>query len=384
METAETRETSPQVAPPSVVQYEIGTMAVERTDMANELQDKRIASTEPIIKAGELHRRLPIEKAEKKQVLEQRDRIAEIVTGPSKDSRLLAVVGPCSIHDTDAALEYADWLKGQQEKHQDSLEIVMRTYFEKPRTTVGWKGLINQPDITDKPNISKGLETARELLVDITKKGVGVSTELLDTRTPQYIDDLIVWGAIGARTTESQLHRELASGVSYPVGFKNNTAGNVQVAVDAMRSAAKPHTFIGSSTDNGESAYTTTGNPDTHIILRGGKSGPNFDEHSVAEAEELLEKSGAGGSIMIDLSHANSGKDHRKQKLRAANVAEQVSGGNEHITGVMIESNLEEGRQDIGDNLEHGKSITDACAGLEDTAEMLGMLAEAQKARKYS
>jgi 3-deoxy-7-phosphoheptulonate synthase len=365
------------------VPCEVGTIAVGETEvMDSELQDTRIQSSEPLVKAEGLHEQFPLSEQAKRQVVEQRRRAAEIVTNPGHSSRLLVVVGPCSIHDTEAALEYADWLKPLQEEHADSLEIIMRTYFEKPRTTIGWKGLINEPDINGKPDINKGLAIARELLVDITERGLGVSTELLDTRTPQYMDDLLVWGAIGARTTESQLHRELASGVSYPVGFKNNTAGNIQVAVDAMVSAGQPHTFIGSSRDNGENVYTTAGNRDTHLILRGGKSGPNFDQKHMAEAEAMLKEAGLASSVMVDFSHANSGKDPKKQKLVATNVAKQIAEGSQIISGVMIESNLVEGNQPIGGYLEYGKSITDACSGLEDTATMLKMLAKAQKARK--
>lgn len=303
--------------------------------------------------------------------------------GGLSESKLLVVTGPCSIHDVDAALEYAEWVKQQRALYEDQLEIVMRMYFEKPRTTVGWKGLINDPDLNESYDITKGLHVARKLAVDITEMGVPVGTEILDTMTPQYIAGLISWGAIGARTTESQLHRELSSGLSFPIGFKNGTSGDVKVAVDAVSAANHPHRFL-AITDEGKVAIAeTSGNPDAHIILRGGTNGPNYSPEHVAEASAQLAKRGLLPKAMIDTSHANSGKDHRRQIEVVQSVAQQVTFGSTAIMGVMIESNLAEGAQSFnpGGRHEYGKSITDACVGLGETADMLGMLAQAVQIR---
>lgn len=304
------------------------------------------------------------------------------------DDRLVVIIGPCSVHDPAAALEYADWIKEQRAIHNDDLEIVMRTYLEKPRTTTGWKGLINDPHLDGSFAMNEGLVIARELLHDITSKGVPVATELLDTSTPQYLDDLISYGAIGARTTESQLHRELASGVSFPVGFKNGTGGSIQIAINAIKSAAAPHSFIGTGKDGRSAIVETAGNQDSHIILRGSSHGPNYYADSVEEISAQLKESGLTPAMIIDASHANSGKDYLGQVIVAGDIARQVSMGNTDIRGVMIESNLEEGRQDLkGKNkneLVYGQSITDACVGLGDSGLMLQELAKAVRKRRQN
>lgn len=295
-------------------------------------------------------------------------------------SKLIVIVGPCSVNDPAAALEYAGWLKKQRDKYGDRLELVMRLYFEKPRTTVGWKGLINDPDLDESYDINKGLLTARKLVCDITDLGVPIGTELLDTTTPQYVAGLVSWGAIGARTTESQLHRELASGLSFPVGFKNGTAGNVNIAIDAVTSASFPHRFLG-TTDKGQTAIvSTSGNKDCHIILRGGTESTNYDVDSITQAVSKLKKAGQSPLLMVDCSHGNSNKDHTKQIIVIKSLADQISGGSKAIMGVMIESNLKPGSQSFvpGKKHEYGKSITDACVGLDETIEMFKLLYDAR------
>ncbi|MBB5019244.1 3-deoxy-7-phosphoheptulonate synthase [Chitinivorax tropicus] len=300
-----------------------------------------------------------------------------------QDDRLLVVIGPCSIHDTEAALEYAGKLKGLRDELAEDLEVVMRVYFEKPRTTVGWKGLINDPYLDDSFEINDGLRTARKLLLSINDLGVPAGTEFLDMISPQYFADLISWGAIGARTTESQVHRELSSGLSCPVGFKNGTDGNLKIAVDAIRAAQVPHHFL-SVTKLGHSAIvSTTGNPDCHVILRGGKE-PNYDAASVDAAAKELEKVGLSPKLMVDFSHANSRKDYRRQMEVTDDVANQLAAGEKRIFGVMIESHLQEGRQDLipGKELCYGQSITDACIGWADTEVALRRLASAVRERR--
>lgn len=300
-----------------------------------------------------------------------------------EDDRLAVVVGPCSIHNPEAALEYAQRLAGQRERLSGELEIVMRVYFEKPRTTVGWKGLINDPGLDGSFNINQGLRTARELLININGMGVPAGSEFLDMITPQYIADLVSWGAIGARTTESQVHRELASGLSCPVGFKNGTDGNIKIAVDAIKAASHSHHFL-SVTKGGHSAIVSTvGNDDCHVILRGGKQ-PNFDTKSVGDACLFLEKSGLQPQVMIDASHANSGKDYRNQPLVIADIAAQLEAGEKRICGVMIESHLVSGRQDLvpGAELVYGQSITDGCVDWDTTVQMLERLAHSVKKRR--
>ncbi len=343
--------------------------------------DLRIASIKKVVNPAKINAELPITSRSITTTVATREAIRNILTGD--DDRLLVISGPCSIHDPVAALEYAGRLLPLMEKHQAHLVIVMRVYFEKPRTTVGWKGLINDPDLNDTFDINKGLRTARKLLLDLNDMGVPAGTEYLDIITPQYVADLISWGAIGARTTESQVHRELSSGLSCPVGFKNGTNGNLDIAVDGLRAAARPHHFL-SLTKSGQSAiFTTTGNPDCHIILRGGKS-PNYDRQSVTEACDKLAAAGLRPQVMIDFSHANSGKVHENQKAVCSDVAEQVASGDHRITGAMIESHLVAGRQEVVDGQAkiYGQSITDACTDLDTTEEMLAALADAVQRRR--
>ncbi|EKO3540383.1 3-deoxy-7-phosphoheptulonate synthase AroG [Vibrio fluvialis] len=300
-----------------------------------------------------------------------------------KDDRLLVVIGPCSIHDTEAAIEYGKRLKVLRDELSGQLEVVMRVYFEKPRTTVGWKGLINDPYLNDTYEINDGVRIGRKLLLDLTDMGMPTASEFLDMITPQYIADLISWGAIGARTTESQVHRELASGLSCPVGFKNGTDGNIKIAADAISSASASHHFL-SVTKYGHSAIVeTAGNPDCHIILRGGKE-PNYSAEHVGEIKQKLEASGLSQKVMIDFSHANSSKQYQRQMVVAEDVAAQIAGGEHAIFGVMIESHLVEGRQDLieGKAPTYGQSITDACIGWDDTETVLRQLAAAVEARR--
>jgi 3-deoxy-7-phosphoheptulonate synthase len=301
-----------------------------------------------------------------------------------RDPRLLVIIGPCSIHDEAVALEYAELVKEAARRHERSLLLVMRVYFEKPRTTVGWKGYINDPHLNETHDINRGLELARSLLLQLTQMGVAAGTEFLDTISPQYIADLVCWGAIGARTVESQVHRQLASGLSMPVGFKNGTAGSIDIAVDAIRAARGSHQFL-SVTKAGRAAIVKTkGNDTCHIILRGGKDGPNYDAASIAKVCSQLEKAGLPQSVMVDCSHGNSRKDHRNQPKVAEDLAWQITSGNRAITGIMLESNLVEGRQDVvaGQPLIYGQSITDACVDWPATENCLQMLAEAVEARK--
>jgi 3-deoxy-7-phosphoheptulonate synthase len=313
-----------------------------------------------------------------------RQSIHNILQG--KDDRLLVVVGPCSIHDTKAAMEYCGKLLAERDRLSGELEIVMRVYFEKPRTTVGWKGLINDPDLNNTFQINKGLRTARELLLNINEAGMPAATEYLDVISPQYVADLVSWGAIGARTTESQVHRELASGLSCPVGFKNGTDGNIKIASDAIKAAAHSHHFL-SVTKGGYSAiFQTGGNEDCHIILRGGKT-PNYDAAHVQAACEELSKAGLRQNVMVDCSHANSSKKHENQIPVAANIAAQLAAGEQRIMGVMIESHLQGGRQDLGANqtladLKYGQSITDACIDWTDTVKVLNTLAVGVRTRR--
>ncbi len=300
-----------------------------------------------------------------------------------KDDRLLVIVGPCSIHDPEAALEYGKRLKTLRDELNGQLEVVMRVYFEKPRTTVGWKGLINDPYLNDTYKINDGVRMGRKLLLDLTDMGMPTASEFLDMITPQYVADLISWGAIGARTTESQVHRELASGISCPVGFKNGTDGNIKIATDAIRSAESSHHFL-SVTKYGHSAIVeTAGNPDCHIILRGGKE-PNYSADHVGSIKTELEASGLRQKVMIDFSHANSSKQYQRQMNVSDDVSSQIAGGENAIFGVMIESHLVEGRQDLVDGIApvYGQSITDACIGWDDTEKVLRQLAEAVETRR--
>ena len=335
----------------------------------------RISGMEELIPPCDLIKEQPISAFSSQLVYETRKRISEIISRESK--RLAVIVGPCSIHDPKAAIEYASKLVEESEQYKDSLEIVMRVYFEKPRTTVGWKGLINDPDLNNSFNINKGLAISRQLLRDINDLGMSAGTEFLDVITPQYIADLVSWGAIGARTTESQIHRELTSGLSCPVGFKNSTEGGVQVAVDAIKSAQNSHIFLSVTKEGRSAVFSSSGNEDCHIILRGGKN-PNYDSKNINITADLLTQSGLKESIMVDMSHGNSKKRHKNQIEVCNDMCNQISSGENRILGVMIESNLEEGNQKITDRkkLIYGKSITDACIGWEDTKICLNQLAE--------
>ncbi|MEQ8857709.1 MAG: 3-deoxy-7-phosphoheptulonate synthase [Pseudomonadales bacterium] len=346
--------------------------------------DIRITGMEEVIAPEALIGELPITPAASRTTFSARRDISAILHG--RDGRLMVVIGPCSIHDPSAALEYADRLAEQAKRHREHLLIIMRVYFEKPRTTVGWKGLINDPHLDNSFDINHGLRLARGLLRDIADRGLGAGTEYLDPITPQYVADLVSWGAIGARTTESQVHRQLASGLSCPVGFKNSTDGSIQVAVDAIASAAHPHIFL-SVTKRGHSAiFSTAGNEDCHLILRGGGGKHNYDNPSVHYASRLLEQAGLTTRLMIDMSHANSDKDHRKQLKVCEDVCSQVADGEPRIFGVMLESNLVEGNQKIGskDSMTYGQSVTDACLGWDDSVHALAELASANAARMAS
>jgi 3-deoxy-7-phosphoheptulonate synthase len=349
--------------------------------MRPETDDLRIRDIKQVIAPKDLHREFPISDTAAETVFHARSEIQRILHGD--DDRLLVVVGPCSVHDTAAAMDYARRLVELRRALADRLMIVMRVYFEKPRTTVGWKGLINDPNLDGSFEINKGLGLARKLLLDLNELGVPAGTEFLDLISPQYIADLVSWGAIGARTTESQGHRELASGLSCPVGFKNATDGSVKVAIDAMAAAARPHVFMSLTKDGHSAIFSTRGNLDTHIILRGG-SRPNYDTESVNIAAEAIEADGQQPKIMIDFSHANSRKQPQKQVRVCEDVAGQIARGDGRIIGAMIESHLVAGRQELteGVELRYGQSVTDACIGWDDTVPMLEELAEAAARRR--
>ena len=343
--------------------------------------DLRIVEIREVLSSAQVRDEFPVTAAAAKTTYETRDAVHRIIK--DEDDRVLVVIGPCSIHDPDAALEYAKRLQAVRDELADDLLIIMRVYFEKPRTTVGWKGLINDPHLDGSFEINKGLRIARKLLVDLNEMGMPAATEFLDIISPQYVAELVSWGAIGARTTESQVHRELASGLSCPVGFKNGTDGTLTIAVDAVRSASHPHNFLSLTKDGRSAIYSTTGNEDCHIILRGGKE-PNYDAKSIEQAAEELRNAGLPERVMVDFSHANSLKKHERQIDVARDVAAQIAGGSQYIMGVMIESHLSAGRQDVvpGQPLEYGKSITDACIGWEDSEPLLRMLAEAVRQRR--
>lgn len=336
----------------------------------------RITKAESITPPMAYIKRHEVKKLESDFIVDARQTIADILKG--KDKRLLVVVGPCSIHDTKAAIEYAEKLATLRDKLKDDLFIVMRVYFEKPRTTVGWKGLIYDPDLDNSNNMEKGFDLARKLLLDLAKLRLPTATEYLDLITPQYISDLISWGAIGARTTESQTHRELASGLSCPVGFKNGTDGGVQVAIDAVVSASNSHMFWSISKKGIINRYTTAGNTNCHVILRGGKSGTNFDSESVQKTVTQLAAAKLPQQLMVDFSHANSEKKFKNQIKVGVDIAKQISGGSEQISGVMIESHLHEGSQSVGvlKSLKYGISVTDGCIGWNDTEKLLKALAK--------
>ena len=344
--------------------------------------DLRIIGTQELASPNILLQQIPISDKASDVVFRGRQDIHNILSGA--DDRLLAIVGPCSIHDPESALEYAGRLLKLREELKDDLEIVMRVYFEKPRTTVGWKGMINDPDLNESFNINKGLMIARQLLVDINDLGIPVGSEYLDLITPQYTADLISWGAIGARTTESQCHRELASGLSCPVGFKNGTGGNLQIAVDAIGASINPHIFLSVTKEGRTAIFNSSGNPDCHIILRGGTSGVNYTTEKIAEAMSALNNAGLPEKVMVDFSHANSEKQHQKQIQVGENISEQIAAGNNGIFGIMIESHLVAGNQKVieGESLTYGQSITDACLAFEDTEEVLRRLAGAVQKRR--
>jgi 3-deoxy-7-phosphoheptulonate synthase len=348
------------------------------------VRDQRIAKVVELVPPEKLLSELPLGEERAKAVVAGREEVREVLQG--LDPRLMVVVGPCSVHDPKAAMEYATKLAATARALRDELLVVMRVYFEKPRTTTGWKGLINDPHLDDSGDVNAGLRISRKLLLEVLDAGLPIGCEFLDPITPQYIADCVAWGAIGARTSESQTHRQLASGLSMPIGFKNRTDGNIQVAVDAVRAAAAPHAFAGID-DGGQPAILhTTGNPDCHIILRGGHGQPNYHPPEVEDALVTLGVAGRPELLVIDASHDNSGKDPQKQVFAAGDIADQVADGNKAIVGVMLESFLVEGRQDLvpGEQLAYGQSITDACIDWEDTVQALERFAAAVEARRGS
>ncbi|MEM7002613.1 MAG: 3-deoxy-7-phosphoheptulonate synthase [Pseudomonadota bacterium] len=337
--------------------------------------DLRITGMQEVTPPAELMDQIPISPEASALVFSTRQQVADILH--KRDPRLLVVIGPCSIHDPNAALEYARRLHSEAQQYADNLLVVMRVYFEKPRTIVGWKGLINDPDLNNSFDINQGLSKARQLLLDITNIGITAGTEYLDPITPQYVSDLVTWGAIGARTTESQIHRQLASGLSSPVGFKNSTDGGVQIALDAIRSSGHSHVFLSVTKQGNSAIFSTSGNQDCHIILRGGNTGPNYDAKAVAEVSERLASAEIPTGIMVDMSHANSQKDHNRQMLVCEDLCIQIADGNTQLNGVMVESNLQAGRQDIPADLadlNYGQSITDACIDWDDSVRVLAQL----------
>ncbi len=346
------------------------------------IDDLRIVNMQEVVTPLKVHQELPITDDAVQTVIDARAEAHKILSG--EDDRLLVVVGPCSIHDPVAALEYAEKLKAIKTELKDELLIIMRVYFEKPRTTVGWKGLINDPDLNSTFNINKGLRIARKVLLDINNIGVPAATEYLDLITPQYVSDLIAWGAIGARTTESQVHRELASGLSCTVGFKNATDGSFKIAIDAINAAMSPHHFLSVTKEGRTAIFSTRGNEDAHIILRGGNDAPNYDAVNVEKVAEGMEQAGLKANIMIDFSHANSLKQFQRQMVVADDVGEQIAGGDQRIIGIMVESHLQAGRQDLveGQPLNYGQSITDACLGWDDSESLLNKMAESVRKRR--
>jgi 3-deoxy-7-phosphoheptulonate synthase len=357
-------------------------MILAEADMKPIVDDVRVKEIKELLTPDTILKDFPVSEAAARNTYATRQDIHHVLHGA--DDRLVVIIGPCSIHDPRAALEYANKLKEQRERLKSDLIIVMRVYFEKPRTTVGWKGLINDPHLDDSYDINTGLKIARKLLWELNEMHMPCGTEFLDVITPQYTADLVSWGAIGARTTESQVHRELASGLSCPIGFKNGTDGNVRIAIDAIRSSSSPHHFL-SVTKAGHSAIVSTaGNEDCHIILRGGNNGTNYDAASIEAACIELGKAGLAARLMVDFSHANSNKQFKRQVDVAKDVGAQIAGGDARIMGVMVESHLKEGRQDLkpGQPLEYGQSITDACIGWEDSLSVLDTLAEAVRQRR--
>ncbi len=340
--------------------------------------DLHVVDTRPLVPPYLLHQDLPITSQAANTVAETRKRIQAILR--KQDHRLLVIVGPCSVHDVAAAKDYAKQLDPLRKRFADQLEVVMRVYFEKPRTTVGWKGLINDPHLDGSYDINTGLRRARSLLLDLAHQGMPAATELLDPVVPQYIADLISWTAIGARTTESQTHREMASGLSMPIGYKNGTDGTATIAINAMQAASRPHHFLGINSEGNAAIVSTTGNPDGHLVLRGGKSGTNYHSDAVQQVAQELDKVGLSNRLMVDCSHDNSNKDFRRQSDVLSSVASQVRQGSTNIMGVMIESHLVEGNQKLSKDLSaliYGKSVTDACIDMPTTANLLEELSDA-------
>jgi len=363
---------------------DVAAVAPSATILPMKTRDLHVESNRPLLPPAILLEELPLDESGSQLVSRSREEIIRILNG--EDDRLLVVVGPCSVHDPVAALDYARRLQGQVAALASDLLIVMRVYFEKPRTTVGWKGLINDPGLDGSFAVNQGLRLARRLLLDLVALDVPSACEFLDPITPQFISDLVAWGAIGARTTESQVHRELASGLSMPVGFKNGTDGGVQIAIDAVRAAAHPHQFLGVTEQGLCAIVATRGNPDCHVILRGGASGSNYDTVSVQKTAGALVDAGLAPRLMVDTSHGNSDKDYRRQPVAAHDLAEQVAHGETAIFGVMMESFLVDGRQDLKNPaaLRYGQSVTDACMGWEMTVPVLAELARAVRARRTS
>jgi len=359
-------------------------IGAEAMDQRTKTTNIRVLDIQPIIPPGLLTHEQPISQKQADFVVKNRMEISDIIHG--RDDRMLCVVGPCSIHDVNSAREYGNQLKTLIDEFKDDLLIVMRVYFEKPRTTIGWKGLLNDPDLNGTFDINKGVRLGRQLLIDLLDQGIGTGVEWLDTITPQFLSDVVCWGAIGARTVESQIHRQLVSGLSMPVGFKNGTSGDFSVAANGVISAKHEHVFSGVTQQGMVAIIQTTGNDDCHIIHRGGTSGPNYDKDSVAKSVEVCKSKGVNPAILIDCSHGNSGKDYRNQPKVAAAVAKQVASGTKEIVGVMIESNIKEGKQKLiigrADELEYGKSVTDSCVNLDTTREMLAGLALAVRNRR--
>ena len=356
---------------------------VEAVKVVGRTDDLRISAVRALIAPQLLLEELPMDAPSLATVTNARQAIHRVLHGA--DDRLLAVVGPCSIHDSQAAMDYARRLRAAASRHAADLFLVMRVYFEKPRTTVGWKGFINDPRLDGSFAINEGLRQARKLLLEINRLGLPCGTEFLDLLSPQYISDLIAWGAIGARSTESQTHRQLASGLSCPVGFKNGTDGSIKVAVDALRAAAAPHAFMGMTKTGQAAIFETIGNEDCHVILRGGRT-PNYDAASVDDAARSLASAGLAPHLMVDFSHANASKQYQKQMEVGADVARQLTAGDERIVGVMVESHINAGRQDLvpGQPLAYGVSITDPCLGWEETAQLLETLADGVRKRRLA
>jgi 3-deoxy-7-phosphoheptulonate synthase len=349
---------------------------------SDRVRDRRIERVVELVAPAEMLEDLPLGTEREDAVLARRAEVKSVLD--REDDRLLVVVGPCSVHDPLAAVEYAQRLSERAAELRDQLCIAMRVYFEKPRTTTGWKGLINDPHLDGSRDVNVGLHTARRLLLEVTDLGLPIGCEFLDPITPQYISDVVSWGAIGARTTESQIHRQLASGLSMPVGFKNGTAGSIKLAVDAVRAAAAPHAFAGVDVSGTPAILYTEGNPDCHVILRGGKGAPNYDDESVNDTLALLRDAGLPERVVIDASHDNSGKDHERQPGVVSEIGDQIASGNGAIVGVMMESFLVGGRQDLesGKDLVYGQSITDACMDWDSTVLTLDRLASAVRKRR--